>query len=199
MRSLVIGASGGIGSALSHLLEERGEVYRTSHRQRLANAISLDVTDELEVHSFFQDVPPLDVLIYAVGKVEKAPIRDLSRSALDEVMGANLIGAFLVLKHARFVAGARAIFIGAYPDYVRIPGFSVYAASKAGLEALLDVARKELRRENVHLTLVRLPAVATGLWKPLGGPPKNALEPLQAAQKILTGAFQDPPPPLLEL
>lgn len=51
----------------------------------------------------------------------------------------------------------------------------------------------------MHLVLVRLPAVATGLWAPLGGPPKGALSPEEAARKVLEGVLKDPPPEVLEV
>lgn len=201
MRSLVIGASGGIGGAIARLLFGRGEVFLAARRMEKAppGAVRLEVTDELEVHAFFQSLPPLDLLVYAVGAVERSPLRGLPRSAFETVLGANLTGAYLVLKHARFTPGGRGVFLGAYPGYVRVPGFAAYAAAKAGLEALLDVARKEFRREGVHLILVRLPAVATGLWTPLGGPPKGALSPEEAASRLLSEALKDPPPEVVEI
>ena len=78
-----------------------------------------------------------------------------------------------------------------------MPRFGAYAASKAGLEALAEVARKELRRDKVGVTLVRLPAVETDLWQPLGKAPKGALDPKDAAAQILDG-LKDAPP-VLEL
>ncbi|MFN4232728.1 MAG: short-chain dehydrogenase, partial [Thermus sp.] len=50
-----------------------------------------------------------------------------------------------------------------------------------------------------RLVLVRLPAVATGLWAPLGGPPKGALSPEEAVRRVLEGVFQEPPPEVLEV
>lgn len=201
MRSLVIGASGGIGGAVARLLLGRGEVFLAARRPERAprGAVQLDVTDELEVHALFQSLPPLDLLVYAVGAVERAPLRELSRSRFEELLAANLTGAFLVLKHARFAPGGKGVFLGAYPRYVQVPGFSAYAAAKAGLEALLESARREYRKEGVHLALVRLPAVATGLWAPLGGPPKGALSPEAAAQRLLEEVLKDPPPEVVEI
>lgn len=201
MRSLVIGAGGGIGGALARLLLGRGEVFLAARRPEKAppGAIPLEVTDELEVHALFQSLPPLDLLVYAVGAVERTPLRGLSRSSFEEVLAANLTGAFLVLKHARFAPGGRGLFIGAYPRYVQVPGFAAYAAAKAGLEALLASARREYRKEGVHLILARLPAVATGLWTPLGGPPQGALSPEEAASRLLAEALKDPPQEVVEI
>jgi NAD(P)-dependent dehydrogenase (short-subunit alcohol dehydrogenase family) len=61
----------------------------------------------------------------------------------------------------------------------------------AALETYLEVARKELRKEGVRLVLVRLPAVATPLWAPLGGPPRGAQAPDEAARKVLEAVLAD--------
>ncbi len=208
MRVLILGGTGGIGQALARALRGQGELHLAGRRREALLALAaevggraypLELGDELEVQALLEEVGPLDLLIYAAGAVVRKPLRELPRSEWEEVFTANLTGAYLVLKHARFRPGARAGFLGAYPDYVAHPGFAAYAAVKAGLEALLKVAAKELRREGVHLVLFRLPAVATGLWTPLGGPPKGALSPEGAVRRILEALKAEPPPALVEV
>ncbi|WP_105317170.1 SDR family NAD(P)-dependent oxidoreductase [Thermus tenuipuniceus] len=207
MRVLVLGATGGLGTALSRLL--RGEELLLSGRraeplQALAaevggKALPVDLEDELETKALLEEAGPLDLLLHAVGQVGRAGVREIGRDLLERALSSHLLTAAFALKHARFRPGARAVFFGAYPAYVRVPGFAAYAAAKGALEAYLEAARKELRREGVHLVLVRLPAVATGLWAPLGGPPKGALAPEEAARQVLEGVFREPPPEILEL
>lgn len=207
MRVLIAGATGGLGSALARALKghqlflsgRRAGALGELARELGAKALPADLTDELEAKALLEEVGPLDLLVHAVGVAGKASTREVGRDLLEGMLAAHLLTAALVLKHARWQRGARAVFFGAYPRYVQVPGFAPYAAAKGALEAYLEAARKELLREGVHLLLVRLPAVATGLWTPLGGPPKNALSPEEAAQRVLAGVLAEPPPPLLEV
>lgn len=196
VKTLIIGATGGIGGALARLLAGQGEVWLTGRRLEALSALAgelgvralpLDLGNELEVASLLEEVGPLDRLIYAAGAVVRTPLRQTPRDGLEEVLAANFLGAFFALKHARLNPGAKALFLGAYPAYVEVPGFAAYAASKRALESLLNTARKEWRREGVGLVLVRLPAVDTPLWGPLGGAPRGALAPEEAARRILAG------------
>lgn len=196
MKTLIIGATGGIGSSLARLLQGKAELWLTGRRaEALAalaretggRAVPLELENELEVAALFAETGPLDCLLYAAGAVARSPLRSTPRDGLEGILAANFLGAFFALKHARFHPGAKALFLGAYPPYVEVPGFAAYAASKRALEGLLGAARKELGREGVQLILVRLPAVATGLWAPLGGAPRGALTPDEAARRILAG------------
>ncbi|PZA05805.1 MULTISPECIES: SDR family NAD(P)-dependent oxidoreductase [unclassified Meiothermus] len=196
MKTLIIGATGGIGGALARLLQGRAELWLAGRRAEALAALAaetggraapLELGDELEVAALFEATGPLDLLLYAAGAVARSPLRATPRDRLEEVLTANFLGAFFALKHARFHPGARALFLGAYPAYVEAPGFAAYAAGKRALEGLVNAARKELGREGVKLILVRLPAVATELWAPLGGAPRGALTPDEAARRILAG------------
>ncbi|TFU17514.1 SDR family NAD(P)-dependent oxidoreductase [Thermus tengchongensis] len=207
MRVLILGATGGLGSALARLLRgeelllsaRRAEALRALAAEVGGRALPADLSDELEAKALLEEAGPLDLLVHAVGKAGRAGVREVSRDALEGMLTSHFLTASFVLKHAHFRQGARAVFFGAYPAYVRVPGFGAYAAAKGALEAYLEAARKELKREGVRVVLVRLPAVATGLWTPLGGPPKGALAPEEAARRVLEGVLREPPPEVLEL
>lgn len=207
MRVLVLGATGGLGSALARALKghelllsgRRAGALRELAEELGAKALPADLEDPLEAQALLEEAGPLDLLLHSVGVAGRAPVRELGRDPLEGMLAANLLTAHHALKYARFRPGARAVFFGAYPQYVQVPGFAAYAAAKGALEAYLGAARRELRREGVHLVLVRLPAVATGLWAPLGGPPKGALAPEEAARRVLSGVLAEPPPETLEV
>ncbi|GEM86361.1 short-chain dehydrogenase [Meiothermus granaticius NBRC 107808] len=209
MSTLVVGATGGLGQALARALSGRGGKLFLLAREARAlgdlasslggEALPADLASELEVSAALAEAGPLDLLIYAAGAVSRASLREMSRAEAERIEMANCGGVALTLKYARFTSGARVILLGVYPELVTVPGLAAYAASKLGAEALLNVARKEFRREGVRCTLVRLPAVATGLWAPLGGPPKSALQPQEAAARILDRALVEPPPEVVEL
>lgn len=207
MRILILGATGGLGRALAWNL--RGHKLFLSARkakelQALAEevggqALPAELTDELEVQALLEEAGPLDLVFHAVGLAAKASVREVGRGLLEGMLQAHFLSAGLLLKHARFQRGSRAVFFGAYPSYVQVPGFAPYAAAKGALEWYLEAARKELKKEGVRVVLVRLPAVATGLWTPVGGPPKGALSPEEAARKVLEGVLREPPPEVLEV
>jgi cyclic-di-GMP-binding biofilm dispersal mediator protein len=206
MEIVIFGATGGIGRALAQALQGRGRLWLTGRNEAAlfelaetlgAEAEAMDLSDETAVQAFLAEIGPVDRLFYAAGAVFPAPLAQTDREAWERTFTANLWGAFLALKHARWGAGARGVFLGAYPQRIALPGLGAYAASKWALEGLLTVARRELR--GVHLMLVRLPAVATGIWAPFGGPPKGAMDPEEAARRILEAVEAEAPPDILEL
>ncbi|NGO39058.1 SDR family NAD(P)-dependent oxidoreductase [Limisphaera ngatamarikiensis] len=200
MRILILGATGGLGQALARQLQGQGELLLVGRRPQVlrdlaqelgGSSLRGDLSDELEASALLEQAGPVDLLFHAVGVAGRAPARETGRQLLEAMLSAHFLSAANVLKYARFGQGARAVFFGAYPAYVRVPGFGAYAAAKAALEAYLEVARKELRKDGVRLILVRLPAVATPLWTPLGGPPRGALAPEEAARKVLEAVLGD--------
>ncbi|MCQ8242111.1 SDR family oxidoreductase [Rhizosaccharibacter radicis] len=69
---------------------------------------------------------------------------------------------------------------------------SMYAASKAALNALTLALRYELWDENIRLTSATPGTTATGIWEKNGGrPPANAQSPAQAAAAILAGVARN--------
>jgi NAD(P)-dependent dehydrogenase (short-subunit alcohol dehydrogenase family) len=168
-------------------------------RELGALAVPTELGSALEVQALAEEVGPLDLMIYAAGAVSKASLREQEVGDLERLITANLGGLALLLKYLRFNPNARVVVLGVYPEFVSVPGLSAYTASKLGAEGLLNVARKEFRREGVRFCLVRLPAVATGLWAPLGGAPKSALSPDLVATRIMEEALREPMPEVVEI
>jgi len=209
VNTLLLGATGGIGQSLASALAPRasrlwlsgrnGQILASLARDLGAEAVPADLGHELELQALAEEVGPLDLLIFAAGAVSKSGLRELSKADLERLSTANLVGLALALKYLAFNPNSRVVVLGVYPDLISVPGLSLYVATKLGVEGLLNVARKEFRREGVRFCLVRLPAVATQLWEPLGGPPKTALHPDQAALRILEGILAEPMPEVLEV
>lgn len=209
MNTLLLGATGGIGQALARRLAaqegqlwlsgRKGQVLADLARELGALAVPTELGSALEVQALAEEVGPLDLMIYAAGAVSKASLREQEVGDLERLITANLGGLALLLKYLRFNPNARVVVLGVYPEFVSVPGLSAYTASKLGAEGLLNVARKEFRREGVRFCLVRLPAVATGLWAPLGGAPKSALSPDLVATRIMEEALREPMPEVVEI
>ncbi len=200
-RALIIGASGGIGTALVEALTDYEPTYELTLVGRDARslqglsgqAVPTDVTSELEVEALFADLPLQDLIVYAAGDVQPEPLATTSADTWTRVLDANLTGLFYVLKYAdaKLNQDARIFVLGARPELVTFRGFGAYAAAKGGVAALVKVAAQEYKRK-ASLTLVLPKAVNTGFWENVGKPPKDALEPRAVAEAIVKSLAREP-------
>ena len=199
MKTLILGATGGIGLDLTRAFNASGEqlflsgrnpsILRELAQETGAEYSEADLSRELEVKALLEEVGQLDTLIYAAGAVSSSPLSDLESDAAERIWNANYWGAVWTLKHGlpRLAADGKVYLLGAYPELVTVRCMSQYAASKAALAGLAKIAA--LERKNT-VTLVLPPAVNTPLWAGMGGKaPKNALEPDVVAHKILEDAL----------
>lgn len=195
MRSLVVGASGGIGGALVLALRGRGEVVSLSRRED-----GLELADE---DSIVRVLGPLqgkfDLILVATGALvldgigpEKS-LKALSAEALARQFAVNAVGPALVVKHALrllprdrlarlAVLSAR---VGSIGDNA-LGGWYGYRAAKAALNQLVRSAAIEAKRTHPLSVLVALHpgTVATGLApEQRAGHP--AVSPAEAAVNLL--------------
>jgi NAD(P)-dependent dehydrogenase (short-subunit alcohol dehydrogenase family) len=164
--ALVIGASGGIGQAISAALEARG-----AHVTALSRRVDgLDVTDEASVDRHLGALEgPYDLIFVATGALsvggtppEKA-LKALNARNLADLFAVNAIGPALVLRHApRLLPRKRpAVFaalsarVGSIGDNA-LGGWYSYRASKAALNQIVHTAAIELARTHRHLACVAL-------------------------------------------
>ena len=153
LRAVVIGASGGIGSAFVDLLRDRGEVIA------LARA-DLDLTDPASIAAAAARTGgPLDLVIVATGLLHDAhggpekSLRDLDPARLARSFAVNATGPALVaqaflplLRTDRKTAfAALSARVGSIGDN-RLGGWYGYRASKAALNQLLRTASIEHAR-----------------------------------------------------
>lgn len=198
--ALIIGA-GGIGGAVASRLDGytltlagRNARTLTDLKQQLgADAVLCNLNSELEVKALADTLSKLDLMVYAAGAIYPEPLTTTSAQHWHETFDANVTGLFYCLKHLapKFSAGARMFIIGARPELVTLRNFSAYAASKAALAALCQVAALELRRQ-ASLTLVLPKAVRTSFWEGVGTPPRDALGPDQVAEAIVAALQSEP-------
>jgi NAD(P)-dependent dehydrogenase (short-subunit alcohol dehydrogenase family) len=153
MRSLVIGASGGIGGAVATSLRERGDVTTLARRDS-----GLDVTDEASIAAALAPLDGMFDLIFvatgALGTPEKA-LRALTPDEMARQFAVNATGPALILKHAlRLIPrDRRAVFaslsarVGSISDN-GLGGWYSYRASKAALNQLLKTASVEIARSH---------------------------------------------------
>lgn len=193
-KALVIGASGGIGSAVSAELAGRG--WQVTGLSRSADG--LDVTDPASVERHMGALAgPFDLIFVATGALETgAPpeksLDALKAGAMTAQFALNTIGPALVLRHAprllprkgRGVFAALSARVGSIGDN-RLGGWYSYRAAKAALNQVLHGAAIELRRSHPEAVCVALHpgTVATEFTrKYLGRHP--AVSPQEAAGRL---------------
>ena len=194
MATLVIGATGGNGGALARGWAEEALWLSGRDAAKLdtlaaelkATPLKADLGYESHIRALFGDLSlPLDTVVYAAGSAHPEPLSGASPEAVRQVWNANYFGAMWALKYGlpKLADGGRMYFIGARPELVTVRGFGQYAASKAALARLLEVARLEAKGRT--LTLVLPPAVDTPLWTQVGRTPRGAMSAETVAQAII--------------
>lgn len=191
MRSLVIGASGGIGAAL--VREASGEVVALSRR-----IDGLDITDETSVARVLGALSgDFDRIIVATGALAPAgqgpekTLRALDPAQIMAQFAVNAMGPALVLKQALRLLprDRRAGFavlsarVGSIGDN-GLGGWYSYRASKAALNQLIHTAAVEVARSHPRAVLACLHpgTVATGFT---AGYTADKVTPSEAARNLL--------------
>ena len=174
MRTLVVGASGGIGAALATALAAQGEVVGLSRREH-----GLEVTEEASVAQVLGALEPgFDLVIVATGALvldgvgpEKS-LRAVTAEGLARQFAVNAVGPALVMKHAlRLMPRDRVARLAVLSARVGsigdngLGGWYGYRAAKAALNQLVRTAAIEARRTHPQSVFVALHpgTVETGL------------------------------------
>ena len=165
-RTLLIGASGGIGAAIAAELTARGGAVTGLSR----SADGLDVTDPASVERHLGALAgPFDGIVIAIGILApegQGPEKSLSAiapEAMARVMAVNTIGPALVLAHAErllprdrpSVVGVLSARVGSIGDN-GIGGWHSYRASKAALNQIVRGAAIEIGRKRPQSCIVAL-------------------------------------------
>ncbi|MGV1905590.1 SDR family NAD(P)-dependent oxidoreductase [Agrobacterium cavarae] len=198
-RALVIGSSGGIGSAVARLLRAD---KRCAEVVGLSRSIDgLDITDEASVHDALGRLNGEFHLIFcATGALtidgvgpEKA-LKQLSADAMMKQFALNALGPAMVLKHVaaklpRRERGLMAFLsarVGSIGDN-HLGGWVSYRASKAALNQIIRTASVELGRTHPQSVLAALHpgTVATSLSDDYAGG-RDRFRPEESATKMLS-------------
>lgn len=164
--ALVIGASGGVGQAVSVALDKRGiQVSRLSRSKD-----GFDLASEQKTQQTLAKLKgPYDLILVATGALEigdqtpEKTIRSISAQAMMAQFALNAVGPALVLKEAhRLLPRKRAsVFavlsarVGSIGDN-RLGGWISYRAAKAALNQVVRTAAIELGRTHPQASVVAL-------------------------------------------
>ena len=193
--ALIWGAGGGIGQALVHHLVGQGwQVYAAGRNLESLEGVAAGCHEadfarpfsvEQAALAVSQETTEVDWWVYAAGDITSVPVKDLNPEVWQRILTANLSDVYLAAHYSQALLAREAplYILGAVQERMRLPGLSAYAAAKAGVEALADVLRKELRRKVV---VARPGAVDTALWKKVPfRMPAHALTPAGLAERLL--------------
>ncbi|WP_296427756.1 SDR family NAD(P)-dependent oxidoreductase [Yoonia sp.] len=194
--ALIIGASGGIGDAVTQHLRGQGVDVTTLSRA----ADGFDVGNPASVDTHLERLAgPFDLIFVAVGILAPlwgAPEKALSAIKADDmahVFAVNAIGPALILRHAarllpndaRGVVATLSARVGSIGDN-KIGGWHSYRASKAALNQIIHGAAIELGRSHKQSVCVALHpgTVATPFTADYAGRHKTVPAPEAAAHLL---------------
>lgn len=149
-----------------------------------AIAVKADVADENAVNALFDRAEEafggVDVVIHAAGIMPLAPLAELDLAVFDQVIRTNLRGTFVVDQQAarRVRNGGAIINISSSLTKLARPGYSAYAASKGGVEAITLILARELRGRDITVNAVAPGPTATALF--FDGKPQELIDRIAA-------------------
>lgn len=184
--AIVTGASRGIGAAVAERLAKDGFTVVVNYagdatpadalvakiEKAAGNAAShkADVSDASAVRAMFDNAVTrfggVDVLVNNAGIMQLANIADADDAFFDRHIAINLKGVFNGLREAakQLRDGGRIINFSSSVVGLYQPGYAVYAATKAGVEAMTHVLSNELRGRNITVNAVAPGPTATELF-----------------------------------
>ncbi len=196
--ALVTGASRGIGAAIATRLAGDGFTVVINFSSTGAEAETLaenietaggralpvqaDVSEPQAVARMWDAAErafgEIDVLVNNAGIMRLAPLSEGDDELFDSQVAINLKGPRNTMKLAatRLRAGGRIINISSSVVGLYQPTYGVYAATKAGVEAMTRVLAKELRGRNITVNAIAPGPTTTELF--LDGKPQAVVDKL---------------------
>jgi 3-oxoacyl-[acyl-carrier protein] reductase len=194
--AIVTGASRGIGSAVAERLGRDGFavivnysgsaeaadalVRKITEGGGRALAVKADVSDPGAVREMFETTVAkfggVDVLVNNAGIMTLSNLTETDDASFDRQIAINLKGTFNTLREGarRLRSGGRIINLSSSVVVLLQPTYGIYAATKAGVEAMTSVLTKELRGRNITVNAIAPGPVATELF--LKGKPQGVID-----------------------
>jgi len=184
--AIVTGASRGIGAAVAERLARDGFTVVINYAGDAASAEALagkieaaggraltaqaDVADPVAVRRMFDAAETafggVDVVVNNAGIMQLSPLATTDDELFDRTIAINLKGTFNAMREAgrRLRDGGRIINFSTSIVGTLLPTYGVYAATKAGVEAMTHIMAKELRGRSITVNAVAPGPTATDLF-----------------------------------
>ncbi|MGQ9371538.1 SDR family oxidoreductase [Azospirillum sp. ST 5-10] len=201
----ITGASSGFGRLLTERLLERGD--RVAATLRRTDALddltathgdalrveALDVTDTAAVRRVvdgaFAALGRIDVVVSNAGYGLFGAAEEVSDAQIRHQIDTNLIGSIQVIRaalpHLRAQGGGRILQVSSEGGQIAYPNFSLYHATKWGIEGFVEAVAQEVAPFGIAFTLVEPGPARTDFGRGLVSPP-----PLAAYERTPAGAIR---------
>ena len=171
---LITGASSGFGRGMAERLLARGDqVIATVRRQGSLDDLAaqyhdrlrvvyLDVTDtggvQAVVNQAFADFKRIDVIVSNAGYGILGTVEETSIDQMRDIIETNLMGSMVLIKaalpHLRAQGAGRIVQVSSEGGQIAYPGFSLYHASKWGIEGFIESLAKEVQPFDIDFMIV---------------------------------------------
>jgi short-subunit dehydrogenase len=177
---IVTGASSGIGAATARLAAGRGaKVVLAARRGERIEALAHDLPDALAVTTDLRDPGQIvrlvdatldrfgrvDVLVNNAGQGLHVPVEQVRLADLTAITQLNFYAPLLamqaVIPPMRRQGGGVIVNVSSMTSRMVLPGVGGYSATKAALNMLSQVARRELAPDGIVVSLVYPAVTAT--------------------------------------
>ncbi|SCY74774.1 SDR family oxidoreductase [Pseudomonas sp. NFACC37-1] len=191
---LVTGSSSGIGLAVVEQLLGRGDRVAATLREpqalshlkerygeRLWTA-ALDVNDTSAIRNVvnraFTELERIDVVVSSAGYALFGAAEECSDEQIDQQLQTNLVGSIQLIRAClpflRRQGGGRILQVSSEGGQLAYPNFSLYHASKWGIEGFVESVAQEVAPFGIQFTLVEPGPTRTNFAAALISPPVMA-------------------------
>ena len=184
--AIVTGASKGIGAAIANRLAADGIAVVVNYARGReaaeavvasitaaggrAVAVGADIAHPSGIATLFDAADAafggVDILVNNAGIMKLGPIAEIDDQTFEQQIATNVSGVFRGMREAarRMHDGGRIISFSSSVVGLYQPGYGVYAATKAAVEAMTHILAKELGRRSITVNAVAPGPVATELF-----------------------------------
>jgi len=200
---IITGTRKGIGKELAEYYLKKGDIVvgcsrgKSSIQHSNYRHFCLDVSDEKAVVNMVRktkkEFGKIDVLLNNAGIASMNHIMTTPYKTVQSIINTNFFGSFLFLREVSKVMSkakkGRIVNFATVATPLRLEGEAIYAASKAAIINLTEIAARELADFNITVNAIGPTPIPTDLIKNV---PKDKIEALLNRQAIKRfGEFKD--------
>jgi NAD(P)-dependent dehydrogenase (short-subunit alcohol dehydrogenase family) len=210
----ITGASSGLGLIMTQKLLQRGDRVvaaarrldplgdlAEAHGGRLVPA-RFDITDTAalrrEVDRVFAEAGPIDIVVSNAGYGLFGAAEEVTDAQIDRQLATNLTASIQLIRavvpHLRAQKGGRILQVSSEGGQIAYPNFSLYHASKWGIEGFVEAVAQEVAPFGIRMTLIEPGPTGTnfaaGLDLAVQNPVYDATPAGAVRQAVAAGQFE---------